>query len=285
MLRLHRLLWFSYLISMPVVSAFSLTQAVNAPLILSAVLIFPLISNDRIYFDKNAIILLFVFCTPIVFSAAVNFNSALEPKFINHALSYFVVYFLFYLIPRQYLRYFRDDKIGNPIAFGWSLAVIFGLIEFLLVNFFAIDFSNYIPRAEVVDYMPTVEGIIIRARSFAEESAHFMIYAGIFYYILRYYKKVNFVLTYFFVAAMIVSFGVAAWIAFLIAEIYRFTRNSQRLNFKRVVISIFIFGSLVWYFFDFFDTFIFGVLIDKFTSSSSEQRMELFLDHASIFFN
>jgi hypothetical protein len=278
------IVWYLYLISLPFVSAFALTQAVTVPLLLGIVLLLLLPASIPIRMQwKTDIVIPILFLLPILASALVNIDRYTSNKFQNHFISYFVTYIFFYFVPKQYLRSISFVKTSIAFRVGWVISILYCFLEFYLANNTDINLANVVPRPEVQDYSPTAIEVIIRARSFAEESAHYALYLGIGAYLVAFSTGLSLFYGVIFITALFMTVSTSAWIAMTTSCIYFMFRSMSLAQFLRRI-SVFL-AIMVTFFivYGFQDSIFYELIVGKFQSDSGSDRLSRFEENLLVY--
>lgn len=172
-----RQLAFLYGFVLPFTSVFALSGWVNLPVLISLLVIFVLIFKGIHHPNPFDVIVFATFVLPAVFSGIANFKYATEEKFLSHLLSYFFVFFTFYLVSREILQRHPAALLKGVVG-GLVFSIIFAFIEFTIALTLGYEPLSYIPRFTANEYDATFSSIL-RVRSLVEESGHYALYLGI----------------------------------------------------------------------------------------------------------
>lgn len=167
-----------YGFALPFTSVLALSGWLNLPTIVGACALAILLVRGVGAPSEFDLSIFFLFVVPAVFSAILNINHLADGKFVNHFSTYFFVYAVFYVAPRELLR-----RYPKPLLFGALVGLLFSIgfeyAEFLTGVFFGAEYFNKIPRYTLSEYDATYAGFVLRARSVVEESGHYALYLGI----------------------------------------------------------------------------------------------------------
>lgn len=169
--------WLYYLV-MPLTSAFNFSAIFIWPILISFVAILVALVTGRVshsphvkVFDIFAI----AFCGSAAISAALNYEY-LSEKSINHLFAVIVSFLCYYMLPSRF-TVLDKNRLFYWISWGVFLSLVFGILEFFVVNFTSIDIVSIVPRPLVEEYTPLfLDAEMIRARSLFEESGYFAQY-------------------------------------------------------------------------------------------------------------
>jgi len=267
-----------YLAALGVVSAFAINQLITIPLVCATIMLLASVSlsiNRRIL--RDFIFIQILFSMPQVFGAIFGYRFFTETSF-NHVVSYFATPLLFYLIPRLYIEKFGNDKSPWLWLFrGWWLFLLFLLLEFVLVNVFQVNIDEYIYRPLSDVYDPLVFGVVIRGRSFAEESAHSALYLGAIYFVLKGLNLPGKLSLIVFLIGLTLMFGIASWMAMFAIMLALVVTG--RLHFKwSAMLTVAVTLVLIFYISTYFEISLWLELIGKFSSTSFDDRNDRLLD-------
>lgn len=280
-----QIFWRLYLISLPMVSAFAISGTLTLPLLCGIAILIGVIFTKKIYIDKNTITLFCLFCLPILLSATVNIGDVANSKFINHLLSYLVVFMVFYYLPRHMIGLGDGNSFLKYAKVGWYIAAVFAVFEFGGLNFVGFDINNYIPRPGISEYDVTALGQFRRTRSFAEESGHFAMYLVMFYFIFQSRNNISRVGKYIFYAALLSTFGVAAWLSYGVSSLYIVLteRSKHRLTILAASIATLFISYVI--FRDYIDFIIGNTIYGKFAAGAFGHRFDRIMDSYHIYIN
>src|SRR5450830_645763 len=181
-----------YFFLIPVVNAFNFSAVLIIPLIASilALILNVLRPRDALSnpFQVNKVdALYFLFISSIFISIVVNIFDLQLVNF-NHTIALLTGFIFFYLGAERIAQYMSIRSILHVLYLSYLVTLVFGVIEFFLVNFVGMDISGFVYRPTVLDYVPEFLGIgLIRNRSFFEESVYYAGYLGVMMPILSYY--------------------------------------------------------------------------------------------------
>lgn len=191
-----------YFLLLGFVSAFSLTDITPLPMIVAFIVLLTIfissVREKKVKFYYNAIpaALYFLFFITLILSYMIQiFNIDYTSTGLNHALSYFVVIFLYgaVILYALYKSDMRIERIFKYISYGVIFASFIVITEFVLKNFFAIDIDNYIYRPSAATYSSTYSAnghLFFRARGVAVESGHMAMFLLMFLpFVIYYYKN------------------------------------------------------------------------------------------------
>jgi len=169
-----------YGLVLPVTSAFSFSQIVTPPLVVSLVLLLWLLRRDMIRLTADVAFIAALFVGPAILSATFNIGFSGNERFLNHLASYAAVVVLFYLVPYSFMAQAGGRELFVKwINVGLAVSCLFLVFEFVAMNFLDIDVQALIPRSAVQEYGSTVLPDVARPRSFVEESGHFALYVAL----------------------------------------------------------------------------------------------------------
>lgn len=273
-----------YILAIGAVSAFAISHLITIPLLLASVVLLLAFIENRIWIDRRLLQIFVLFSIPALISAVVNVHQSYD-KTIGHLLSYLISPLLFYTIVRIGLANESRTNFQSALKFGLFASFLYVLFEFSAANFGIAKFVLNIPRPVATDYQPLVSGLLIRTRGFAEESAHYMLYAGVCYFILRHYGKSSLLTTFLFGASALLSFGVASWIALITAAAG--SKASMTIIRKRVlanlVATLFAIAIACAIFWDFVSSFVLNQFIVKTIGLGESDRADRFKDNLEVF--
>ena len=263
-------LFFVYILAMPFTSAFALSGTINLPIITAMFLLgFNVVYNAKnkalpINFITKEIVLISLFLFFVLVSFLVN---GLAYSFsLNHTLAYFSSFLLFFISPFLFfISHTSPQQLLKSTLKVFFIAVLisslFSLFEFTLTNFFSINVTDFIPRANVKEYDPLITGFLIRSRGFAEESGHYGFMMELFAPLSIYYLYFsNFctlkpmlknIATFCIIISIITSFSVSSFIlipfSILLAIVLKFNLIRKELfkNYKKILLTIFV-VLIVW---------------------------------------
>jgi len=289
----------AYAFSCSFTSAFAFSDIITLPNVflgLSALLLLIklAVSGLRIKrFSEDIYVVLFL-CIAFL-SFCLNNIAGFNAKSLNHLIAYsFSVIVLFFVFRFLLLNSLSSD--GDKFVFlkwlyrGVYFACFFGVLEFVIKNFFGIQLDEIVPRSLAGEYNPTVLGEYIRIRSFVQESGHFALFLEIlgplaFYY--KFYSKCEngFVSKALFIVvfslAFILTLSTTAFanvvivlLILCINQIYNIVKKkavSKRFIFTAIVFFVFITGITYYLLFvnDFLGSILDEVLVGKLSSSGS----------------
>lgn len=167
-----------YFLSLPFVSAFNFSQIFVIPLVVCMLGLILRGATGQIkhlpltQLDK----LVALFLASALLSTTINANS-LNSKTVNHLLAVFAGWLLFYFAAERLAQRLSIERILHLLFIGYIATIVFGIFEFTVANFTDLDINAMIPRPAVEGYTPGFLSILlIRARSFFEESGYFAAY-------------------------------------------------------------------------------------------------------------
>jgi len=264
-----------YGLVLPVTSAFAFTQIINLPLIVSLVLLSWMIFRQSFRLPRAAMYVVALFVVPILISAVVNIEFTGDEKFVNHLASYFAVVILFYLVPSAFMHYQGGVELFiRWINVGLAISCLFLIFEFIAINFISSDVLDLIPRPAVQGYEPIVLDLLIRPRSFVEESGHFAMYIGILGPTCLLLKKrgLRIALGMLYAFAMMLTFSTSGYIALaLIIGIALLLRTRLVLP-SIIVLTLFCLLAIPTEWLDSISAVMSSTFIEKFSSGSFEER-------------
>lgn len=250
-----RQLAFLYGFILPFTSVFALSGWLNLPVLISLLLVFALMFKGVHRLKPFDIVVFVSFVFPIFISSIINFHNALEEKFISHLLSYFFIFFTFYLVSREMLLR-HPAALLKGVMGGLVFSIIFAFVEFAITLTLGYELLSYIPRFTVNEYNATFSSVL-RVRSLTEESGHYALYLGIITPIVLIFMVERFSSIFIIILiaaaflAMIVTFSTSGIMFFIISAIFSFLAARYSI-FKKS----FLVGGLVL----FFVSVYFGVL-------------------------
>lgn len=254
------------------VHAFAITDLLTLPALLAILIVINSYSaNFKIPIVFMALILL-LFVTPNILGVFFS-PHYITMTTLNHTLSFILApiiyfsasYFALTQLPKSSFRYLR---------YGWFIFNLFAIFEFFIVNFTTLSLNAIVPRPTTENYEPLVFGLVVRARSFAEESAHAALFSGIFFIMLTQKRLLKWYDTIIFSVAFILFWGTTSIIAMAVVIALKLCR------IRRFSISIILYGiSLIVGISMFYHSQVFqeyNLLLDifgKFNSTSSSDRL------------
>lgn len=262
------------------VSAFAFTQAVSVPFVMGAIFFICVLLAGRLALDRNAIFLLCFFSLPACISAGINIESSSQ-KTLAHLASYILTPLLYYVAVISMLRISRRPPY-KVIAFALIANLIYVLVEFAASNTGQMGFLVDLPRPAVQEYQPTVAGSVVRARGLAEESAHFMLYAGIFYFLSCHGKRVGTKTNLTFFVASVATFGVAAWLAMIASFL---VVGVRRLFSLRLIVIGFLLAILIFLLWEYFEALVMYQFFFKLSSLGGSDRADRFFENLQLYTN
>lgn len=239
---------FLYGFSLPIVSAFAFTAWVNWPVAIGGSAFILMLTFGKLSRFKNFdYLLMLTFVFPIIISSFVNISSATEPKFASHLASYSLVFCMFYLVPKEFLKK-NATHLFVGIAGGLIVSLLYEYFEFVVANALDRQLLEIIPRASVQEYDATFAVKITRARSFAEESGHYALYLGVVCPIAIHLAPPGFSATYKWLLVLMACVGLVltfstAGIVFSLASMALLIAASKTLRVKHTW-KFLIFGLL-----------------------------------------
>ena len=286
---------------MPFTSAFALTGTINLPIIVTfALFTYNVIETVQqkslpANFISKEVMLICLFLLFVIISYCIN---GLPYSFsLNHTIAYLSSFILFLLSP--FLFFINNADPNNLfkstlkfIFWAVFISAVFSLFEFTLTNFFAINVTDFIPRANVKEYDPLAISIFVRSRGFAEESGHYgfmmEILAPLSIYYLYFSNLCSFKFiyknfaTFCIVLSIITSFSVSTFIliplSLLLALGLKFNliRKDLKKHLKKILFIIFI-VFIIWQIINAFiplNEILKIALDEKFDSFSLNDRLE-----------
>jgi hypothetical protein len=178
---------YLYGFSLPFTSVLAVNPWLPLPAVVGMFGLIMILVNGFRGFCRFDFVVFFGFVFPVIISSILNYSHIGSRTFLSHLFSYIFVFFIYYLVPREFLRH-RWAPLLSGVSSGFLLSISFEYFEFIFANFIGPYWLSYIPRIDVNFYAPTFAGSIIRARSFVEESGHFALYLGVISPIIFIYK-------------------------------------------------------------------------------------------------
>lgn len=179
----------AYFLTIPIVNAFNFSQVLLVPLLIALVGLVVQITagNIRVIPVINLDRVVLAFLISVLISLLVNLPS-ITPKNINHAVAIYSGYVLFYWGAERFAARLGTEHVLRLLYWSYLIATGFGVVEFLIANFTSFDLSAIVFRPSVTDYTPGfLDIVLIRSRSFFEESGYFAGYLAVMIPILSYY--------------------------------------------------------------------------------------------------
>ena len=178
-----------YLLSIPFVSAFNVSQIFILPLMVALMGLAWYGGTGRLdrmhLIQADYLVLFFLGC--VLVSTAVNLPH-LSPKNLNHVVAICAGYLIFYLGAERLTQHLSIERVLQLLFIGYLISTGFGLLEFVLVNFTSININNFVFRPAVEDYTPGfLDIVLIRARSLFEESGYFAAYMAMMAPLMAFY--------------------------------------------------------------------------------------------------
>ncbi|CAH0354104.1 hypothetical protein [Aquabacterium sp. CECT 9606] len=171
------LLAYAYGFALPFTSVLAVSGWLNLPSMIGMLVFLVLLFKGMHRFSIFDLTVFLTFVVPALLSAVVNAHFLLEEKFITHSITYFFVFFVFYLIPKELLL--NDARpVFKGLVAGLVFSMLFTYVEFSIGMVYGYEPLSFIPRFSTADYDATYGGIVLRARSLAEESGHYALYLG-----------------------------------------------------------------------------------------------------------
>jgi len=260
------------------VSAFAFTQAVSVPFVMGTICLICVLLAGRLALDRSAIFLFCFFSLPACISAGVNIENSSQ-KTLAHLASYILTPLLYYVAVISMLRLSRRPPY-KVIAFTLIANLIYVLVEFAASNTGQMGFLVDLPRPAVQEYQPTVAGSVVRARGLAEESAHFMLYAGIFYFLSCHGKRVGTKTNLTFFVASVATFGVAAWLAMIASFL---VVGVRRLFSLRLVVIGLLLAILIFLLWEYFEALVMYQFFFKLSSLGGSDRADRFFENLQLY--
>jgi hypothetical protein len=280
---------FLYGFLLPFTSVFALSAWVNLPSLISLLalifLMFKRVYRLR-YFD--AVVFVF-FVLPVFFSALVNLKYAFEDKFLSHFLSYFLVFIAFYIIPRELLIR-HAPVLLKGLVIGLFFSVLFAFAELIIGLTLGYDVLSSVPRFAVNEYDATFS-LILRVRSFVEESGHYALYLGIItplalIFMIKSYRKIYLLTLAFLVCvAMILTFstsGIVSCVASA-AIVLIMSQSSIKIKFIRIISLVLLILFIYFSLFVLFNLDLTDLIVDKIDDANG--RLAPFQDSLFYFQN
>jgi hypothetical protein len=237
-----------FLLSLPFVSAFSITSALTLPLLVGgcALLIGGFFKKLRFNKSLNLLFLFFVFI--VIIAANLNMEHFVSNKPLNHILSFLFCFFIYFTIPYSYLSVDYDVSykiLCKIILLGVIVSAFTAIFEFTVTNVLKMPFDLF-PRPAVTEYEPLSIGGMVRARGFAEESGHFALYLismylCVFSYVKEQFSKLTvFLLTFLVVVALFCSFSVSGILFSVVAifSTYLLYNLSSPIKFIYMIVAL-----------------------------------------------
>jgi hypothetical protein len=178
-----------YYLSIPVVNAFNISTVLIDPLIVAllAFLLYGALAKLAPFPIGKTDQLIAAFLGCAVLSSCVNANW-LNGKSVNHLMAVFACYTMFYVVPVRLSGRLSIERILSMLWIGYVVTTVFGLLEFALVNFAGKDLTGIVFRPSVTDYTPGfLDIVLIRSRSFFEESGYYAAYLALIAPLLYFY--------------------------------------------------------------------------------------------------
>lgn len=295
-----KIIFILYIFSLPFTSAFAINAIGSLPIILSLLLF--LIYSTGIFlrrfklYTENTFFLFFWFLITLL-SFFINDGGE---KSSNHMILYFITVFCLYWTVRSIML-----TIINVDIFFWKkmlyylsiivfISSLYGIVEFISVNFLNININNYIPHP-LSEYEPLAIGYI-RARSFVEESGHFVFFLEALaplsiYYILSSPRNILIKIIYISVIVISIictfsSFGFLSLLGSTVIFVFYYVTSLDRkvLSKYRILIKLGLILNIGIFTYFLFDLFFKIISSKMFGSSSYEHRFERVshaLDHLS----
>ncbi len=268
---MDRLLLSIYILSLPFVSAFTISETFTYTIIISVLL---LLKNSITFFFKPSIFFItnsFLICLIsflfLIFLLISLFSANINVKSINHYIAYFSCFVLFFL-NIYYSFYYTEpnnsinllSKLIKVLTIILVISSLFTLGEFVSSNIFGFNLNTIVPRPKTELFNALSLGEFYRVRGFASESSNHALMLellaplSIYYYTIisnnRYRKSIRFLLILLFLLSIVITYSTAAFliIAFvstilLLYNFRYFLKNS--INVKSIfvlsIISIFVF--------------------------------------------
>lgn len=276
-----------YLLSLPIVSAFNFSQILVIPLLVCLLAVLWYGATGRIgpmpSIRIDAFILIFL--VSAVTSITVNANN-LTSKSINHLLAVFTGWLFFYFLAERITRRLNIERILALLFVGYMSSLVFGIAEFLVANFTTYDINSLIPRPAVEEYTPGfLDIVLIRARSFFEESGYFGAYLAmlmpLMVYYLWHFEKKRWLKSSFVILTItgyFIAFSVSLFI-FLPTAIFfaHFLRSAIRdRRFSKKTILLYLATAMVILLIITTSTLFDEVFLRKFEGNSFEDRYRRF---------
>lgn len=178
-----------YLLSIPFVSAFNVSQIFIIPLMVALIGLAWYGATGQLnrlrLIQADYLLLCFLAC--VLISTAVNLPQ-LSAKNLNHVAAICAGYLVFYLGAERLTQHLSIERVLQLLFIGYLVSTGFGLLEFLLVNFTSININNFVFRPAVEDYTPGfLDIVLIRARSLFEESGYFAAYMAMMAPLMAFY--------------------------------------------------------------------------------------------------
>lgn len=251
-----------YLILLGFNSAFSLTEILPIPLVISFFLLsnlflFAIKKQEIKFIETKTLTIIFCFFISLLVSLLYQVNSVgFESRGINHTLSYITVILMYFVLLELTLKNqnVSIETIYKYITIGVLVVSLFTIIEFFSKNFFGINIDNYIYRPRVQELNATYANQFIRARGPAEEPSYLSLYLLMFLpFVIYYYYQIientkkMIIYSALVLTAVILTFSAIAYVEILIAlflvGIYYFFKKIKRgfKNSEYIIIYSLIF--------------------------------------------
>lgn len=176
--------FLAFVITMPFLSAFSITAIVSIPFLLAMLLFgfmcLHLIACKKFPGQFIGLDIFFVFCFLLVVLVSYLVNGRGNGKSMNHTAAYISSILIFYVAVKfAFFCNQRSERIFRKTLQYLTVTVLvsagYAIVEFVLNNFFNFNINDYIPRpaGAVKEYDASVLALFTRSRGFAIESGHF----------------------------------------------------------------------------------------------------------------
>ncbi|HIF9155045.1 TPA: hypothetical protein ACX6PW_003768 [Photobacterium damselae] len=230
--------------------------------------------------DIFVLILLFL----MIFVLIGDVNSSVFLSFNNIAyvdivtLRLVLLYLFFIFIVYQYMLV-KPELVFKVFLYSFYFTCAYGLIDFILINFFDFRFDNYIYRFSVQENNGTISNII-RNRSLFSEPGHFAFYLNVSMFFLlsisKYFDKrnVKFIIVA-YLCSILTTFSAAGIVFFLLSLML------YCLYTKRLLLLIFFMLVSLLFFYVFKDSIYVDLLFSKITLSDHDMSAQDRLNKAS----
>ncbi len=225
----------------------------------------------------DSFIVLFLFS--VVLSTIVNISS-LDQKQVNHTISWFVCFLLFFYVNRLYLDRIDMDEVFAILRHCYVIVLIFCIAEFFSSIALGIDLNQYIPRPQGRNYEASFLFVLPRSRAFFTESGYAGMYIALTYPFVIYqmkrdrfgklYKAILLILT---VLAAFTIYSTTLFLFFPLIFFIVFLFSSRKL-FKKFLVIVPILGVALVCFWSYIWSFLDVLIFYKFNTSSSDIRSD-----------
>lgn len=282
------------LITLAFTSAFAISSWLPIPVIINLlILIFSIFrsidTKEKPNFNQLDIFPIALLLS-LYLSLIININN-IDTKAINHTLAYTFCITILYLFNALILRGFKFN-ILKYVTIGFIIATVFTIIEFININLLKFNINNIIPRPTVSTYEPTFYGIIIRARSFFEESGYLGAFVATisplaFYYsIQKKNRKLKLFIVILTLFNIVLSFSISLWLFLPISILTgSLLKKAKKKSFIIDFLKVFVFCSFLVLIFWHYFHFVYNEIISKFNSFSFDDRLSKASDNLGIIKN